>query len=127
MGLLEERAELIKDGKFKLSHFKKFYEKMQWTRVPRQLGPKHSAFFYYGKYEDEFKIINIRIRPTMFMVVEETVKGCDKNGNKVAPNYKGPTFEFGTTVEVQIDEAFLKKIKDLAKPEISNSIQKVSW
>jgi len=127
MGLLEERAELIKDGKFKLSFFKKFYEQMQWTRVPRQLGPKHPAFFYYGKYEDKFKIVNIRIRPTMFMVVEETVKGCDKNGNKPPTNYRGQTFEFGTTVEVKIDEAFLKKIKDLAQAETTTSIQKVSW
>lgn len=127
MKLFEEKATLIKDGEFKISHFKKMYKEMEWVRVPRSLGPRHKDFFYVGSFEDDNKKVVIKIRPTMFMVVQEIIKNCDKNGDAPPKNYRGTTYEFGHTVEVKIDETFLNKIKEVASSELIEKRQKVVW
>lgn len=114
---------LIKDGKFNIEEFKKVHKELKWQKAPRKLGINHSDFFYVGSYEDSEKKINIQIRPSMRMKVQESFKGFDKNGKKV-PNGE---FQFGTTVEVVVDNKFVDKIKELALIKPEDSKQKVSW
>lgn len=114
---------LIKDNKFNLDHFKEIYKTLNWQKAPRKLGPDHSEFFYVGTFENDEKRINIQIRPSMRMKVMESFKGFDKNGKKI----KDGQFNFGTTVEILIDEDFAKKIKEIASVKTEDGIQKVVW
>ena len=119
---------LIKNKEFDLPEFKKFYKKMNWIKAPRKLGEKYTDYFYIGKYEDDEKIINISIfTPAMEMQVTESFKGFDKNGKKVSKEYKGKTYQFGTTVQVRITESFLDKIKEISKFRPENKKQIISW
>lgn len=120
-----KKAKLITEGEFNLNYFKQIYKDLEWKRVPRELGPRHSSFFYVGYSEDDKHRIKIKIRPTMYMSVEETYKGFTKDGKE--GKRPGDTYEFGTTVEVKIDESVLDKIKAVAKEDDGEKLQKVSW
>lgn len=116
----------IKDGEFDIKEFKKKYKKMEWKKVPRQLGPAKD-FFYIGTLKENNEEITIKIRPSMRMMITESSDGFDQHGKKLPDSYKGQTYKFGTTIEVLIDDKFLDNIKKICKDHKGEITQKVSW
>ena len=117
---------LIENNKFNLKEFKKIYKSMNWKKVCRKTGSSMD-FFYIGILDNENKKIKVKIRPSMRMMVEETGKNFDKNGIALKENYDGIKYEFGTTIEVLINEKFLSQIQKLCKDTNENNIEKVNW
>ena len=112
---------LIKDGNLDFKEFKKFFMKLEWKKVPRKLGPDHSQFFYVAKYEDEEKIIKVTIRPSNVMQLSESFKNRVINTGKAPPKgYKGALADFGTTVEVRVDQSVITKLEKIAKVREKN-------
>ena len=118
---------LIENKSLNLKEFKEFYKNIDWKKVPRKLTKEYEDYFYVGKYEDDNKIIEVKIRPSMIMALSESFKNKDQNGNDVTPTYKGKLYIFGTTIEVKIDECFLEKIKAEAKVPEKITIQQIKW
>jgi len=119
---------LIKNGNLDIKEFKDFFDKIEWIKAPRNLSTKIKEFFYLATYEDDNKVIKISIRPSMRMKISESFKNKLVDGsdpkNKEDKNAK---YEFGTTIEVLIDNELLDRIKKKAQPPKENSIQKVIW
>jgi len=118
---------LISEGKLDFNKFKETYKSLKWVRVPRQLGPNHSDFFYVGSLKDKSHTINIQVRPSMRMKVSESFKKYDRNGKELETKNEESLFWFGSTVEVIIDDTVLDKIKKVATHKLDNDKQKVSW
>jgi hypothetical protein len=119
---------LIENGKLNIDEFKAFFPNINWKRVPRKLGPNHSEFFHMGNYEDPEKIIAITIRPSKIMAVSETFRNrLPTDGSVPKEGYRGQLVDWGSTVEVRVDESFLKAVADAAKPMPVREHQTVSW
>jgi len=116
-----------KEGNLDFDYFKKIHKELVWKKVPRELSKKVKEYFYTGEYEDSKRIIKVSIRPTKYMKIQETFKGRKPDGS--APNklYKGPLVNWGSTVEVLIDDSVLNEIKKLAKTPNITGVQKVTW
>jgi hypothetical protein len=117
---------LIEDGKLNLDEFKARFDEFTWIKVPRQLGPNHTDFFFVCKHEDEDWIIEIKTRPSKRMKVSESYKHCDIKGN-IVPKETKEKFVFGTTVEVVISDSVLDKISQVAKEKEKDGIQKIDF
>lgn len=119
---------LIKDGNLDIKEFKSMMTKFNWRRVPRWFGPDRKDVFYIVKYEDEEKKIEVSVRPSLRMKVNESFKNYTTKGAPAPENYTGTTVDWGTSVEVLIDEKFLNEIQKLAKNNLETSkVQKVTW
>lgn len=120
---------LIEDGKLNIKELKSQVTSIKWTKVPRELGPRHKQFFYVGSYEDEDKIIDISIRPSMWMQVKESFKNRDVvTGKKVTkPKSNQKYVTFGSSTQVRVNESFVEKIKELAQEMEQREIQTISW
>jgi len=118
---------LIENGLLDFQEFKKIYKDLKWRKLPRSLNKKVKDYFYVGRYEDDKKIINIAIRPTKFMKVEETWKNRKLDGSKPPKGWAGKVCEWGTTIEVLIDDTVLDKIKKVSKTPKGGTVQKVTW
>jgi hypothetical protein len=119
---------LIENGKLNVPEFKEFFDQIQWKRVPRSLGPNHSEFFHVGSYEDSDKIIAITIRPSKIMALSETFKNRMLNDGSVPPEgYKGQTNNWGTSVEVLVDDKFIQAVVEAAKPLPAREHQVLTW
>jgi len=119
---------LIKDQILNIKEFKQFFKKLDWVRVPRTLTQDHTDYFYVGLYEDEELLVKVSIRPSLYMQVFETFKNRTVEG-KVAD--KGTTSQrlvnWSSSVEVLVDDSFMKKVKSVAKEQKLNTHQTVSW
>lgn len=117
---------LITDGNLNIQLFKELVPTLTWKIYPRQIGTC-TQHFYITKYEDEEKIIEVSIRPSLRAQIIETFKNRTPTGNIPPSNYNGPLVEYGSSVEIIIDNKFLDKIKSLAKVEDSKNTQVISW
>jgi len=118
---------LINDGKLNLAGFKRFYKKINWIKAHRKLSENKSDSFFIGTFEDSKKKIKVVIRPSMIMMLSESFKNMTEEGKKPDKSYKGKLCEFGTTIEVKIDDMFLDKIIELSKEHRNNETEKISW
>lgn len=118
---------LIEDGQLNFQQFKKIHKRLEWKKVPRELNQKVKDYFYIGTYEDENILVKVSIRPTKYMKVEETFKGRKLDGSVPNKIFKGQTCNWGSTVEVLIDDSVLDEIKKLAKTPKGDATQKVTW
>lgn len=100
---------------------------LKWTKKIRKMG-SISQIFYSGIYENEDKKIHISVRPSMMMRVIETFKNRDTEGRAI-PEGKKPReiVNFGSTVEIRIDQSFLDKIASLANDEEKDKPVILSW
>jgi len=121
---------LIKDRQLDMEVFKSEYQNWDWRKVPRKLNEDIKEFFFVANYQDDFRIISVKIRPSMRMALTESFKNRDLNGNEAPEGTKVPNnkfkYDYGSTVTVLIDDNFLDKIKEIAKTPEANTIQKVS-
>jgi len=118
---------LIKDNQLNNAEFKKFFPKLSWERVPRELSKKHTDYFYVGTYEDKKVKIKASIRPSKIMQLSESFKGFDKNGKKAPKGYRGETYEFGSTVEIQVPDKFIKEVDKASNKKNTNKTNKLEW
>lgn len=118
---------IIKDNKFNIKYFKKFYKEIKWRKIERTLSKTKKEIFYVGKYNDDSSRIKIKIRPSMIMQISESYNGYDKNGNKLPKDHNGNSYFFGNTIEVKIDDQFLSKIEEISEVNNEPTIEKVSW
>lgn len=118
---------LIIDGKLNFAGFKRFYKKMDWVEAHRKLSENKSDSFFVGTFEDSKKKIKVIVRPSMIMMLSESVKNMTEEGKKPDRAYKGKLCEFGTTIEVKIDNIFLDKIKKEVIDFVPNKTQTISW
>ena len=125
--MAQNNPTLIKDSALDISSFKEFFDQIKWLRVPRTLGLDHAQFFYLGSYEDSEKRVKITLRPSMYMAVEETLKNRTKTGEAPVDSYRGTLYDYGSSVEVKIDDSMLEKIKSIAKEQPATSPQKLTW
>ena len=120
--------QLIKDQKLNMTNFKKIFNTLDWLRVPRKLNQDVTDYFYIGKYEDEEKIIKVKVRPDMHMAVEETLKNMTLDGKKPPKGAVSKKLcNWGASVEVLIDDSVLNRIKKIAKVIEAPTAQKVTW
>ena len=118
---------LIIDQQLNLEEFKGFYKQMNWKVMHRKLSDTISDTFYVGIYKDKKRNIKVTIRPSMVMMISESTKGLTEKGKKPWFGYKGELFDFGTTIEVKIDDQFLNRIKEEASTDDGEQIQQVAW
>jgi predicted methyltransferase len=118
---------LIKDQQLDAQEFKKFYKQINWQKLPRQLNKNHSDYFYIGQYEDDEKIIGITLRPNKAMQVSESFKGYSKHGKKLPKNSKEKKVNWGTTVQLRVDQKTFDKIKEIAKEKPKINTQFLTW
>ena len=118
---------LIENQQLNIEEFKSIFNDLSWYKLPRKLNQDHSEFFYIGKLDTPEKIIKITVRPSMCMQVEETFKNMTLEGLTPPANYKGRLCEWGTTVEVRIDNLLLDKVKEVSQEYEKRKTQFVSW
>jgi hypothetical protein len=119
---------LIKDGVLNIEEFKALMPTLSWKRAPRWAGKDREDVFYISHYEDDNKIIEVSIRPSLRMLLSESFKNYTPKGDPAPENYTGPLVDWGSSVEVIIDEKFLEEIKKLAEPAgPTSTLQKISW
>jgi hypothetical protein len=118
---------LIKDKQLDINEFKRFYRQITWQKLPRQLNENHTDYFYIGQYEDEDRIIKITLRPNNSMQVSESFKGYSKDGHKLPSHKKHEGVNWGTTVQLRIDEKAFEKIKEIAKEKPKINTQFLTW
>lgn len=110
--------------------FKKVIPTLKWVKKPRKIGDIEEMW-YRGDYEDDTKIIQVVVRPSMRMQVTETYKNRLKNGTAPKegqkPSATTPFMNFGCTSQVLVDEDFVKHIDSIAKPFQKKQVQKISW
>ena len=122
---------LIDNEKLNIEEFKTLVPNMTWLKLPRNLGTNHSEYFYSGKFEDDSKLIQVTVRPSLWISVTESFKnrrpqdGLPPTEEDIAKNR--PLVDWGSYIEINIDENFLNKIKELAKSPESRTSQTVSW
>lgn len=117
---------LIEDNKLNIKQFKDFFNSLDWVRVPRTLTQDHTDYFYIGTYEDEEKKVSISIRPSLYMKVVETIKNLTPEGKKpTSDNVR--LVNWSSSVEVQVDESLMNKVKSVAKEKKQEENQIVSW
>ncbi len=110
--------ELIKDNELIKDAFKNKAKQMEWQYTIKKYGNKEHTY-YVGKYEDDEKIMVVKIRPSRTMSVMESYKNYSSQGKIV---------EHGTSVEVRISEDFLKKLIKMVKPSlIKSTCSKMEW
>lgn len=119
---------LIKNGNLDSAAFKDFFEKLEWKKVPRVLSKKIKEHFFIGFYEDDKMKVEISVRPSKRMQVKESFKNRLKNGNEPKnPEDPNAIYTFGTSVEILVEDSFIKHLQKIAKtPEIIK-IQKLDW
>lgn len=119
---------LIDDQKLNMKQFKEDFEVIAWKRVPRKLGPDHADFWYVGHFEDDERIIKVKISPSKRMAISESFKGMTIHGKVPPENYKGQLCDWGYSVEVIINDNILDRIKS-ASADMTNepTIDTVSW
>lgn len=118
---------LIEKEQLNIEEFKKFFNKMEWIRYPRKLGVNHVDYFYVGIYEDSGIIVKASIRPSLRMQLFESFKGRTLDGEIPAPDYKGKTCEWGSSVTVNVDGSFFEKVKSVSKEPTPTKTQTLSW
>lgn len=119
---------LIVDGKLNIAEFKNQFQSFEWLKLPRKLGPNHTEYFYSTKYEDSSRIVKATIRPSLWMSVSESFKNRKPmDGSIPEEGYKGPVVEWGYYTEINIDENFLNKIKEIAKSPEEREKQTLTW
>jgi hypothetical protein len=118
---------LIADGKLNVETFKSLFEKLSWIQAPRVLGVNHREFFYFCRYEEDDWFLIIKVRPSKWMQVSETFRGRTIQGNVPPENHNGPTVDWGSTVEVKIDQALFDKIKEVSVAKPEREVQTVKW
>lgn len=119
---------LIEDNILNTKEFKKFFKELDWVRVPRTLTQDHTDYFYVGVYEDSDISIKAIIRPSMYMQLFETFKNRTIDGKKPGQiSNKTKLVDWGASVEVLVDESFMKKVKSVAKEKEPEKRQTLSW
>ena len=118
---------LISDGKLNVQNLKSFFPNLKWTKVPRQLSAKCKEHFYIGVYEDSEVVIRASVRPTRFMQISESFKNRDKNGGKLPDSHTGPSFVFGSTVEVKVPEKFIQFLEEHSSAEQQATLAEIEW
>ena len=120
---------LIENGILNIDEFRQLVPTLKWEQAPRWLNKDHKEIFYIAFYEDDKKEIEITIRPSLRMAINESFKNYTIHGNPAPEDYKGNLVKFGTTIEVLIDNDFLEEIKKIATPmePINAPIQKINW
>lgn len=119
---------LIKDGQLDVIQFKSFFDELKWVSKKRKTAQnKKPEVFYLGVYENAEKKISISVRPTLWMRVTESQKNMTPSGEKPSENYKGPLVDYGTSVEVKIDQSIIDQILKVSKERERSKPQTVSW
>lgn len=119
---------LIENNKLNIEEFKAFFDSINWKRVPRNLGQDHSEYFYIGSYEDDDKIVQVTIRPSKIMAVSETFKRRMISDGSIPPEgFKGQVVNWGSSVEVRVDDKFLEAVVKAAKPLPPRENQVLTW
>ena len=107
---------LIKDGNLDFSEFRSVVKKLDWTKITRNLDGRRNENFFIGRYEDEFKVIKVSVRPSFKMQISESYKNKTADGKIPSKNYNGPLYNFGTTIEVEIDQSFIDELDKISVP-----------
>lgn len=122
---------LIENNKLNIQEFKETFSSISWTRLPRQLGPNHTEYFYSGLLETEDKRIQVTIRPSGVMALSETFKNrTPMNGSSPQPGYTGPLVDWGASVEVRVDKNFIDEVEAVAvSPSAGgrSTIDRLEW
>lgn len=111
----------IEDGSVILikSALKKMIPKMDWRYVDRSL-PAGLDKFYVGTFENDETQIHISLRPGRRCKVMETQKNVMKTS-------QGGLRDYGTSLEIIVDDLFVAHIKSIAKPKEENKMQTFTW
>lgn len=118
------------ENKLDVVEFKNFYKNLKWTKVVRRVGSTEELW-YKGEYEDEDKIVKATIRPSMRMQLTETFKNrlangtAPKKGQK--PSKTSPFVEYGSTVQVIVNEQLVETIDKVSTKLQKKKPQKVEW
>jgi hypothetical protein len=119
---------LIEDGKLNIEDFKKLFSSITWTKLPRNLGVNHKEYFYSGKYENPEMVVSVTIRPSMNMAISESFKNRMPMDGSIPPDgYRGPLVNWGSSVELMVDENFIKEVDNVAGQLMNKTIQKLEW
>lgn len=119
--------ELIQNSKLNIKAFKEFFPNLDWIKAPRSLTSKHVDYFYIGKYEDEYKKVKIVIRPSGRMAITESLKNRDINTGEIPKKNSAKVGDWGTYLEVIIDEKVLEKVREAAKTKPKMEKQTITW
>lgn len=125
-----------------IKEFKKIVDKLEWKVVTRTLAGKQETF-YNGYLEDDIKKIEVLIRPSKKMQVNETFKykrfdGTNPTDKQVADFKKAEAegrpipsnsrlVEYGCTAYIQVDDKFINKLKSIAKAPQKTKLKTMSW
>lgn len=108
-------------------NFKKIVFDLKWTKKIRTMG-NISQVFYSGILENEDKKIHVSIRPSMVMRVTESFKNRDIEGRAIKENQRPREIvNFGSTVEIRIDNSFLNKVEEIANNEEKKQPEVFKW
>lgn len=119
---------LIENNALNIVEFKKLFSNITWTKLPRKLNVNHSDFFYTGVYETPDTVVKITVRPSMNMAISETFKNRMPMDGSIPPdNYRGVLVEWGSTVEIKVDEKFIANVDAVAEKLVSKPTQSLEW
>jgi hypothetical protein len=118
----ELRFHLFEEpGVLNTSALKDYFNKINWIYVPRQLSEKFKDFFYIGTYQDDDRVIRIKVRPTkQANITESLVDAVATSGGRGTANH-------GDYCCVKVEDSFLDKIKSVAKEMPRRKQQTLSW
>ena len=116
------------DNKLNMEVFKDLFFSIKWTKLPRQLGPNHTEYFYTGVLEDTERRIAITVRPTQIMAVSENLKDRHPQDGRVPDEaYKGFLVEWGFYTEVKVPDSFMKDLDEWSQVPTNNVAQTLEW
>ncbi len=118
---------LITDGNLNLDEFKKVFKDLPWKKTPRWVGKKEESF-YIVEVEDDVKKIKISVRPSKRMQISEILKNYTVKGKPAPEGYSGQIVEWGSTVEILVNDKFIDDIDKLSEPaKPSSVVKKLDW
>ena len=109
-------------GQLDTSALKSLFYDLEWIYVPRQLSEKFKDFYYVGKYEDNDRIIFVKVRPTKQANITESLIDAVPAGGS-----GGKAANYGSYCCVKVENSFLDKIKEVAKEQPRIDKQSLSW
>lgn len=118
---------LIENNQLNVHSLKEIFNELSWVKYPRKLNENHTDYFYVGMLDNDIKRIKINVKPNLEMQIEETFKNMTLDGQVPPPEYKGRLCEWGTTVQVIIDETFLDQVKLVSSEFKPKATQKITW
>jgi hypothetical protein len=122
---------LIENNKLNVQEFKEVFDSISWTRLPRKLGVNHTEYFYSGYWETPTFKVQITVRPSLVMALTETFKNrMVTDGSIPADGYRGQLVDWGSYIEMRVDQKFLDDVALRAVPKAepsSSNIDKLEW